>query len=299
MSAPPAAVLPPSPRHGHDGIVPALIAAAALHAFVILGITFVMPRHGKETPPPETMQITLVQSHSDKAPKKADYLAQANQAGGGNVKQHVRPTSPFPNPTALQHQGDSPRTQLPRAPREQPQPKTPRVMSTPSESTFQARLQTELPRRQVPRRLDAAELVRQAREIAELSAEIGRQRQAFAKLPRERVISANTREYKFAAYMASWRSKVERIGNLNYPEEAIRRNLSGSLILDVALRANGHIASIKVLHSSGIKVLDDAAVRIVKLAAPFAPFPPAIRKEYDILHIVRTWQFQDNTFSRQ
>ncbi len=91
--------------------------------------------------------------------------------------------------------------------------------------------------------------------------------------------------------MEAWRAKVERVGNLNYPDEARRRKLSGKLQLDVALKPDGSIHSIKVRRSSGKRVLDDAAVRIVKLAAPFARFPESFRDEVDILHIQRTWQF--------
>ncbi|MGA1562856.1 MAG: energy transducer TonB family protein, partial [Gammaproteobacteria bacterium] len=80
--------------------------------------------------------------------------------------------------------------------------------------------------------------------------------------------------------------KVERVGNLNYPH-----GLSGSLLLDVALHPDGNIESIDLRRSSGTPELDRAAIEIVKLAAPFAPFPERIAAETDILHIVRTWQF--------
>jgi protein TonB len=133
-----------------------------------------------------------------------------------------------------------------------------------------------------------------SREIARLSAEIRQRQQAYAQRPRHKYITANTREHVTAMYEEAWRSKVERIGNLNYPDEAKRRNLSGSLILDVAIKADGSLHGVRILESSGYKVLDDGAARIVKLAAPFSPFPPAIREETDILHIIRTWQFHSN-----
>ena len=99
--------------------------------------------------------------------------------------------------------------------------------------------------------------------------------------------------------MDAWRAKVERIGNLNYPEEAKRRHLTGSLVLDVALKADGTVASISVLRSSGQKLLDDAAMRIIELASPFAPFTPEMRSETDILHITRTWKFNETVVSAQ
>jgi periplasmic protein TonB len=98
--------------------------------------------------------------------------------------------------------------------------------------------------------------------------------------------------------MEAWRAKVERIGNINYPDEARRRRLSGSLLLDVALNPDGSVQEITVRRSSGHKVLDDAAIRIVELASPFAPFPPDIRGEVDVLHVTRTWKFlNSNQFS--
>jgi protein TonB len=118
--------------------------------------------------------------------------------------------------------------------------------------------------------------------------------EAKAKRPRRKFISATTKEYKYAAYMEAWRSKVERVGNLNYPDQARKQNLSGSLVLDVALNQDGSINEITIRRSSGEKILDDAAIRIVELAAPYGPFPQHIKDETDILHIMRTWQFINN-----
>ena len=143
--------------------------------------------------------------------------------------------------------------------------------------------------------LDAADLITSSYQIAALSAEIKRKLDERAKRPRRQFISASTREYKYAAYMEAWRQKVERVGNLNYPREARRRSLTGSLILDVALHPDGSLEKITVRRSSGNRILDDAAIYIVTLAAPFAPFPEDIRKEVDVLHITRTWQFLNSS----
>lgn len=137
----------------------------------------------------------------------------------------------------------------------------------------------------------AAELIASSMAMASLNAELEQRLDALAKRPRRKYISARTKEYKYAAYLEAWRAKVERLGNLNYPDAARSKGLSGSLLLDVALRPDGSVAEITVRRSSGHKELDDAAVNIVRLAAPYAPFPPDIRKEVDILHITRTWQF--------
>ena len=144
----------------------------------------------------------------------------------------------------------------------------------------------------------AAALLANSFEIAALSAEIRRKLEAKADRPRRKFLSASTREFNYAAYMEAWRAKVERVGNLNYPDEARRNRLSGSLVLDVALNADGSVNQITIRRSSGSKILDDAAVRIVELSSPFAPFPDHIKKETDILHITRTWQFLNNSFMR-
>lgn len=145
-----------------------------------------------------------------------------------------------------------------------------------------------------PETPSAAELVSRSLEMASLSAEIDRRLEQKAKRPRREYISASTREYKYAAYMEAWRAKVERIGNLNYPDEARRNKLSGILRMTVALNADGTINEIVIEKSSGHKVLDDAAIHIVRLSAPFAGFPDNIAKDVDILHITRTWKFLHN-----
>jgi protein TonB len=150
------------------------------------------------------------------------------------------------------------------------------------------------PQPQTPEKLPSAStLVTNSLKIAALSAEIDRKLESRAQRPRQKFISASTREYKYAAYMEAWRAKVERIGNLNYPEAARQQGLSGSLILDVGLKPDGSIDDIIIRKSSGHKLLDDAAVRIVQLAAPYSPFTDDIKSETDILHITRTWQFLD------
>jgi len=142
-----------------------------------------------------------------------------------------------------------------------------------------------------PPTINASRLVSRSLAMASLSAEVNRKLSAYAERPRQKWISARTREVKYAAYMEAWHSKVERIGNLNYPDEARRRGLSGKLILNVAIKADGTLQSVRVRRSSGQRVLDDAALRIVKLAAPYAPFPASFKDEIDVLHIERTWRF--------
>ena len=127
--------------------------------------------------------------------------------------------------------------------------------------------------------------------MAKLQPGIQRDRESQSKLPRRKWISANTREYEFAAYMQAWVAKVERVGNLNYPEEVRRLKLVGDLIMTVGIRQDGGVESVDIQRSSGLPQLDQAATRIVRLAAPYSPLPEHIRKSVDVLHITRTWQF--------
>jgi protein TonB len=141
---------------------------------------------------------------------------------------------------------------------------------------------------------DLAQLLSSSQqEIDRLTAQMDK-RSNNATRERRKAVNASTQEYLYANYLDAWRRKVEKIGNLNYPDEAKRRSLFGNLMLHVAVRADGSVEQIRLVHSSGHKLLDDAAIRIVRLAAPFAPFPAEIRNEVDVLDITRTWVFQRN-----
>jgi protein TonB len=158
-------------------------------------------------------------------------------------------------------------------------------------TTAETALEDQQPAPAAPALPTASQLITRSFALASLNSELQQKLQTHAKRPRQKYISANTQEYRYAAYMEAWRAKVERIGNINYPDEARQRKLSGALLLDVALRPDGSVIEILVRRSSGHKVLDDAAVRIVELAAPFAPFPEDIAREVDVLHVTRTWKF--------
>lgn len=269
-----------------------LFVAVAIHAIVIFGISFASRPPARRDIPP-TLDITLVQTRSPEAPERPDYLAQANQDGGGNVEEKVRPSSPAPSLEQVPDPGASP---LPPLVAQPPQPTEPqRQVVTATKAPDKApttKKRPTPPQEAAP--VAAVDLYTRSLEMAALTSEINKSLQTYAQRPRQKYISARTREHKYAAYMDDWVAKVERVGNLNYPDEARRRGVSGDLILDVALKADGSVASIAVMRSSGHKFLDDAAIRIVELAAPFAPFPDAIRKDTDVLHISRTWQFLDS-----
>ncbi|SDW62859.1 TonB family protein [Thiocapsa roseopersicina] len=137
----------------------------------------------------------------------------------------------------------------------------------------------------------AAILASRGKEIDRLTANLQAKTAAYASRVRRKSVSASTREFRYASYLGAWARKVERIGNLNYPQAARDQRMFGSLILHVAVRSDGSVEQIRVVRSSGYDLLDEAAVRIVELAAPYAPFPPDIAAETDVLDIVRTWQF--------
>jgi periplasmic protein TonB len=250
----------------------AIFLATVLHVVVILGVGFNPDSPSGQNLP--TLDITLVQTPSKTAPKDANYLAQANQDGSGNTKERVSPQGPKP---AQPMQS----TELP-APDAAPAPQ-----STPQPLPRKAHDRTA-PETQP---LSATQLIDRSMEIASLSAELNESVRSYAQRPREKRIYSATQEYKYASYMHDWITKIERIGTINFPDEARRQHLSGNLLLDVALNADGSINNIAVLRSSGFRVLDDAALRIVHLAAPYAPFPDYIRRETDVLHIIRTWEF--------
>jgi len=266
-----------------------LFLAGAVHTLLILGIGFDFRPREPATPPPLTLDITLVHHRSETPPEKADYLAQASQDGGGNTDEQVRPEGPVSVPNIEPTPGDAPASLAEAAPAPTPPPQ-PQTL---------ARLQPEAELHQPPppkpveerRRPTAAELIQRSRQMASLAAEISDNFRIQAERPRKKIVTARTQEYVFAAYMDAWQRKIERIGNLNYPDEAKRHRLAGSLILQVDLNPDGTVRDVVLLRSSGEKILDDAAIRIVRLSAPYAPFTSAMREETDILQIIRTWQF--------
>jgi protein TonB len=265
-----------SPVTTTDRMALALFFAAVLHAMVILGITF-----GADifTPPDnnlQTLDITI-SNRETPPPDEAEYLAQTSQDGGGNVAEKVRPQQ------SLQEQAP---TVVPQ----QPVPTPTQVLTAKLSSTKIAQESTTLPETD-PKDPSATELIERSMEMVNLSEQVNESLQAYAKQPKQIYVSARTQEFKYANYMTEWVKKVERVGNLNYPDAARREGISGKLLLDVALNPDGTVGNISVLRPSGHAVLDEAAIRIVNLAGPFPPFPPEIRKEADVLHITRTWEF--------
>ncbi len=288
----------------HSGISPGdrlgltLFLAIILHAVVILGISFDIEKP-KKPPAARTLEVMVVHNPSpSKQPKEADFLAQVSQQGSGEAAEKKRPATLVSPPAPQRAPLPAPKVKPappPATTKKQP-PKKILTQKRPAAKKVRVKVRKKPAPKVEKKRITAAQLLASTnREIDRLTAELDRKQQAYSKQPRRhKRLTANTREYKYAAYLEAWRKKVERIGNLNYPDEAKRRRLYGNLILHVAIRPDGTVQAINVKKSSGHKLLDDAAVRIVRLAAPFAPFPPNIRKETDIIDIIRTWQFRSN-----
>lgn len=267
-----------------------LFMALALHAIVVLGITFA-PEPQRSSA--ETMEITLSQFDDEIDPDKADFLAQTSQKGSGTEEEPVEMTTPQPSelsqPEVAEVQPEPPSRVEPRQDQEQSvvqtQAQNERQVSEPSVSEPQA--DEPLPVK------EKKSLMERSLEIASLEARLDQQRRAYAKKPRVmRVTAASTLKSTNAWYVQNWVSKVTRVGNINYPTEARRAGIYGTLRMLVSMNKDGTIKELAILESSGSTVLDDAAIRIVRMAAPFAPFPDDMREDVDELEIIRTWVFE-------
>jgi len=266
----------------------ALLASVAAHALVIVGVSISPPGVPRLDAPHNVMDVVLVNARSASKPQKADALAQANLEGGGNTDQKLRAHSPFPSADTR----NDPSRELKAAETrmKQLEVEAQELMTRMKSKAVVAEL-APAPQPATKPDAEARDLVEKSLEIARLEAQIRRDFQAYQERPKRRFIGARAQEYRFAQYVDSWRIKIERIGNLNYPEEAKSRRIYGSLQLTVAIKADGEVESIEINRSSGQKVLDQAAIRIVRLAAPFERFPDNVRADTDILHITRTWTF--------
>jgi protein TonB len=259
--------------------------SVALHAFALFGIALVLPEPANLANMMTPLQVVLVNSKSKTRPDQADALAQANLDGGGNTAEDRQAKTSLP--TISDDQQFTPEQVARRVAELELESK--RLMTRMKGDYTVA--QPTPKKDQTSANSSGDDLVQRSLEIARLEAQISKNTDAYQKLPRRKFIGARTQEYRFAQYIEDWRIKVERIGNLNYPEEARRQQIYGKLQLSVSIRANGSLESVEVSRSSGQRILDAAAMRIVKLAAPYSPLPPEITKDTDILTIVRTWTF--------
>lgn len=266
-----------------------MFLSVAVHGILIFGISFGAVQSTSEVP---TLEITLAAHHSEIAPNRADFLAQANQLGSGSLTEDapaVAPTSPF--------QADYESATLQAA-----QPMTPEQTAAQREGSTELVTTSANARKQSNDALtvtdegdaqvsspDSSRLA-----IASLMAQLDSQVQEYARRPRRVVLTAAaTQRSEDALYLDGWRRRIEAIGNLNYPDAARRQKLYGSLRLLVSILPNGSIQKTEILQSSGHAVLDQAALDIVMLASPYEPFPPELSKQADIVEIIRTWRFHE------
>ena len=266
-----------------------MFLSVAVHGILIFGISFGAVQSTSEVP---TLEITLAAHHSEIAPNRADFLAQANQLGSGSFAEDApaaAPTSPF--------QADYESATLQAA-----QPMTPEQTAAQREGSTELVTTSANARKQSNDALtvtdegdaqvsspDSSRLA-----IASLMAQLDSQVQEYARRPRRVVLTAAaTQRSEDALYLDGWRRRIEAIGNLNYPDAARRQKLYGSLRLLVSILPNGSIQKTEILQSSGHAVLDQAALDIVMLASPYEPFPPELSKQADIVEIIRTWRFHE------
>lgn len=268
----------------------ALAFSLVLHAFMLFGIGFALPDPRKNTDFMQPLQVVLVNSKSKSRPVKADALAQNNLDGGGNTAEDRRAKSPMPS--LSDDKRFTPEQSTQRV--QQLEQGVKLLLAQAAISAHSIPQQKTQGQEQLQKSSDSTnnkDMVQRSLEIARLEAQISKDFDAYQKLPRRKFIGARTQEYRFAQYIEDWRIKVERIGNLNYPQAARQKNIYGKLQLSVSIRADGSVEKIEVSRSSRQPILDAAARRIVKLAGPFSPLPPDIRKDTDILTITRTWTF--------
>jgi protein TonB len=265
--------------------------SACVHGILILGVGFTYLDELNSEP---ALEITLAQYRSEMAPDDADFLAQENQVGSGTIDESVAPSTPFEsdfNADTIQEVVPVPRTTSVSNLIESQDA----AVITAVQNTAQINQQLEeMPPEEELALSDESTEEDLSLAIASLQAQLDRQRQEYARRPRKYTISsASTKKSQDALYLDTWRRRIEAVGNVNYPDQARRNRLYGSLRLLVAILPDGKVDGIQILQSSGHTMLDQAAIRIVEMASPFAPFPDEMLANVDILEIIRTWRFHE------
>ena len=267
----------------------AVAASVVLHAIVLFGVTFRPHDLSRLDNASPALEVVLVNSRSKTRPVRADAVAQHNLDGGGNTDLDRRASSPLP----VTRQ-DKQTTELTMESRRVKQLEVEaQKLLTQVQSQTKVESAVSQPDRQAEPNAGptSADIMSKSLEIARLEAQISKDWDAYQKRPRRTFVGARAQEFRFARYIEDWRQKIERVGTLNYPEAAKNQKIYGSLQLTVSIKPDGSVDNIEINRSSGQKVLDEAARRIVQLAAPYAAFPSDIVKDTDILSITRTWTF--------
>ena len=269
----------------------ALVVSFMLHLLLIVGVTIRAPDRILNKSMPQ-LEVVLVNSRSATAPVQPDARAQANLDGGGTVESERRAKSPLP---LVQRDRPTPDLAVETRKVERREQEVQRVMTQPREpAPAVAQPDVKSPGESQPESVqtpNAVDIVNRSMEMARLEAQIAKNWDSYQKRPRRKFIGARTQEFRFARYIEDWRNKIERVGTLNYPAVARDQRIFGTLQLTVAIRSDGSVETVEINRPSGQRVLDEAALRIVGLAAPFAAFPPDIAQDTDIISITRTWSF--------
>lgn len=264
----------------------AVLFSLGVHAFFLFGVGFTSPAANRLVSKPlQPLEVVLVNSKSKNRPSNADKMAQHNLDGGGNTADERHAKTPLP--TLGDGEQFSPEQSARRVKQLEQEA---RRLLTQLKSNYSVSPE-KADKQPVSNEASGEDLVQRSLEIARLEAQISKSMDSYEKLPKRKFIGARTQEYRYAQYVEDWRSKVERVGNMNYPQQARDQKIYGKLTLTVSIRADGSLESVEINRSSGQGILDAAAMRIVKLAAPYGIFPPDIRKETDVLSITRTWIF--------
>jgi protein TonB len=280
------AIAPPGPQVGDQQRLGAtMVLSLLLHGMLVLGLGFTLDDAAPVTP---TLDVILTETTSPLTQGQADFLAQASNQGGGEHDQSRRPRESQLGLAPRDEPGIAPEAMRAQSPDAQPPPQARVVSSHRGEQAVATPDRT--PQSEPSLLPHGPDRVERDMEMARLAAEIHLRSELYAKRPKRKFVSASTQEYAYAAYLRQWVDRVERIGNLNYPDEARRRQLAGELVISVAIRRDGSVENAQVIRSSGTRLLDDAALRIAQLAEPYPPLPHT-DEEIDILHVTRTWQF--------
>jgi periplasmic protein TonB len=264
----------------------AILASVLVHA-ALLSLRFAFPDASRLRSPPQTLDVILVNSKSATRPVEAQALAQANLDGGGNTDEDRRARTPLPATREVERGDDVKRARQKVKELEAKQRQLLTQAQAPAVAVETAKPE---PAPEPAKPLSGADLVNSALALARLEAQIARQVEEYNKRPRKAFVGARAVESRFAQYVEDWRLKIERIGNLNYPDGA-RGRIYGSLRLTISIKPDGSVDDVQIDRPAEYKILNDAALKIIRLAAPFAPFPPDIRKDTDLLVITRTWTF--------
>lgn len=263
-----------------------LALSLLVHALLILGVGFAVSDKAALVP---TLDVIFSQTQTPLTPKQADFLAQANQQGGGDHDKALRPRDNQAGIVPQPQAGLSPVPQQRQDAASPPPPQT-RVVSSRTSTEQVASAQPQpLPDHPQPEAPLNAREQRDA-EMARLAAEVHLRSAQYAKRPNRKFVSASTKEYAYANYLRAWVDRAERVGNLNYPDEARQRRLGGQVVITVGVRRDGSVESARILRSSGTPLLDEAALRVIRLAQPFPPLPKT-DDGVEILQVTRTWAF--------